>query len=69
MIRPYVAFDDHDVVAAADLSNQIPQLTTNFSAQYRLSVFRDEDKVIVEPMDGMRRFSIVRHGAIIPQAS
>ena len=54
MIGTDMSRDDQDVLAAADLPDQISQPLTNVAAEDRLAVLRDENEMVVESMNCVR---------------
>ena len=61
MVRPYMPFQDLDVVRFANLSYQIPQADADLPSQDRLAVLWDEHEVVVTLVNAVRPAAIVLH--------
>jgi len=69
MVPTHVPPQDFDVVRAADLPHQLAQLHRHVSAQHRLAVLGDEDEMVVQQINSVRRLPVGAHAGIVPQAS
>ena len=48
MVWTYVTLENHNVMALADLSDQLPHPASNLIPQHRLAVFGDEDEMVMQ---------------------
>ena len=62
MVGPYVPFENLDVLAAADLPDQIPQAVPHLPAKHRLAILRGEHEMVVQTIDSVGRSTQFAHG-------
>ena len=62
MVRPNVPFENLDVLAATDFSDQIPHAVADLPHQHRLAILRGEHEMVVQTIDSMGGSTQFAHG-------
>jgi hypothetical protein len=62
VVRPDVALQDLNVLAATDLPDQIPNLDADVAPEHRLAILRDEYEVVVARINCAAGSTILAHG-------
>ena len=69
VVGPNVSLQNLDVLGPTDLTDQVPHLRPDVTAQHRLAILRDEHEVVVQRIHRMGGSTILAHGRIVSQAS
>ena len=61
MVRPHVALENFDILAATDFPNQIAEAVSDLPRQDRLAILRGEHEMVVQTMNGVGRSTQFAH--------
>ena len=69
VVGSHVTFEDLDVERSTDLPDQVAHPRPDRPLERRLAVLGAEHEVVVDQVDGVRRFAVRGHATNVPQAS
>jgi len=61
VIGPHMPLQNLDIQRPTNLTDQVADVGADFAAQHRLAILRDEDEVIVQRIDRVRRPTVLPH--------